>query len=184
MLPNTGNHRIIKEYYTYNDKTGGPSNYYYDQKGRIEKKIFSRSDGLTTTTLYFYSNSNQLIESKRAYNNGDTAHFHYIYNFDDNLIARTCIQQDTLTASESYFYDETGKLIHAYLNNFDAWLSGTITFYHNKMNEIVGGKFISKNGFDADIICEYDKNRNMTFIIWNFSFGKFQRYEFEYEKFP
>lgn len=176
-----GGNRICKEYYTYNNETGGPSQYDYNEEGLLYRKVFVRSDGISTTTSYEYDQERRLVSSERVYSDSSVAQFEYKYDEDGNLLLRTCFREDTLAGIESYLYNSGGDLIKAYLRNSDNWLTGTISFDHNQLGTITGGMFKGENGFDADILFKYDNDGLLNEIIWNFTFGKFQQYIFEYE---
>jgi hypothetical protein len=181
LLTNKAEYRICKENYTYNNEFGGPSLYYYNKEGLLHKKVFIRSDSITTTTFYEYDPERKLITSKRIYSDESIAVFDYIYDENDNLVLRRYNMGDTLTGFESYIYNSEGDLIKAYIRNFDNWLTGTINYNLNEMGEISAGKFKGENGFDALISFNYNKKDLISEIIWEFSFGKFQQYTFEYE---
>jgi len=65
--------------------------------------------------------------------------------------------------------------------NFDSWLTGTIDFDHNETGFITHGHFIGNEDYSADISFNCDHHGNITRIHWDFSFGKYQNYAFEYE---
>jgi hypothetical protein len=176
-----GNYRICKENYTFNNEIGGPSIYYYNEKGLLHKKVFIRSDSITTTTFYEYDPERKLITSKRNYSDGSFAVFNYIYDENSNLVFRSYNREDTLAGFESYFYNSEGDLIKAYIKNFDNWLTGIINYNLNESGIITGGKFKGENGFDALITFNYNNEGLISEIIWEFTFGKFQKYIFEYD---
>ena len=173
--------RVNQEEYTYNDETGGPSYYQYDDEGRLAEKEFIRSDGLTTHTTYQYDSTGILRSSLREYHNGDSADFHYWYSIDRKLLVRTFEGSDGGSGSETYRYDENGLLESGELNNFDNWLNGMLSFEYDGTGLITAGKFEGNDGFDADLRFEYDLNQNLVAINWGFSFGGFQKYIFIYE---
>jgi hypothetical protein len=181
LLTNKGRYRISKEHYTFNNEVGGPSFYYYDGEGLLHKKVFRRSDSLVTTTFYEYDHERKLIASKRHYPDGSIALFKYIYDSNKNLILRSCYKADTLAGFESYLYNPQGDLFRAYFKNFDSWLTGTINFNISDTGLVTGGEFKGENGFDAMIFFRYNNEGLLSEITWEFSFGKFQKYNFEYE---
>lgn len=181
FLSKTSNYRIPKENYTFNNEIGGPSQYYYNKSGLLEKKVFTRSDSLTTTTFYNYDNDGKLISSRRLYSDGSVARFTYTYDGKSKLIRRNYLRADTLYGFEAYLYNNDNELLKAYLKNFDGWLTGTINFETNELGEILSGEFIGENGFNAFITFHYNEEKLVSEIIWEFSFGKFQKYQFEYE---
>ncbi len=165
----------------YNDEKGGPSYYQYDEEGRLAGKEFIRSDGLSTRTSYRYDSTGILRSSMRDYHNGDSANFHYWYSIDRKLLVRTFEQSDGGSGSETYRYDKNGLLESGEINNFDGWLNGTLSFMYDGSGLLTAGKFVGNDGFDADLHFEYDLNQNLVGIIWEFSFGDFQKYSFTYE---
>jgi len=173
--------RIYQEEYTYNDETGGPSYYHYDDEDRLAEKEFIRSDGLTTHTTYHYDSTGILRSSIRHYHDGDSTYFHYWYSIDRKLLVRTFEKSDGGSGSETYRYNDENLLEYGELNNFDNWLSGTLTFEYDGTGLITTGKFKGNDGFDADLRFEYDLNQNLVAINWDFSFGGFQKYMFIYE---
>lgn len=173
--------RISAEDYTYNDEVGGPSHYYYNESGLLAKKVFIRSDSLTTHTFYNYDTKGKLLSSKRVYSDSSTATFTYEYNETDKLIRRNYFKADTLHGFELYIYNDDNELTEAYLKNFDGWLSGIIHFKNDEPGKITTGEFKGEDGFDALISFEYNQNNLVSAITWEFSFGKFQKYTFEYE---
>jgi len=177
----SGFYRVEEEYYEYSDGGSGPSKYEYEN-GKLVKKTYFRSDGLTTKTSYQYDDSGKLLSSKRQYSDGKTADF--IYTFDENsrLTKRLYTRSDGLTGEEIYTYDQEGRLAMAEYKKMDAWLSGTIAFSHDKQNLPVKGYFKGDDNFDADIYFYYDDYNNLVKIQWDFSFGKSQVYTFKYHK--
>lgn len=180
LSPLTG-FRIKSENYTFNDEKGGPSRYYYDNSGLLSKKVFTRSDSISTQTFYKYDIDQRLTESIRCYSNRDTARFTYTYNGCGRLILRDCYRGDTIAGIEMYFYDNEGGLRQAYLKNFDNWLTGTIIFKLDELGNIHEGKFKGEDGFDATLTFNYYKEKLVSGIKWEYTFGKFQQYWFEYE---
>jgi hypothetical protein len=172
--------RVSHEEYTYNDETGGPSYYQYDDEGRLAEKEFIRSDGFSTRTTYQYDSTGILRSSLREYHDGDSANFHYWYNIDRKLLVRTFERSDGGSGSETYRYDENGLLESGELNNIDNWLNGTLTFVFDGSGLLSAGKFAGNDGFDADLHFEYDLNQNLVAINWDFSFGGFQKYTYTY----
>ncbi|MCK5148305.1 hypothetical protein KAR48_16225 [bacterium] len=177
-----GHLRIIKEAYTYNGESSGPSLYFYDSKGLLNKKVFIRSDSVSTATFYEYDSNRKLIVSKRKYSNGELAVFRYTYDEHDNLVTREFFRADTLYGFESYMYNSDGDLIKAYWKNFDSWLTGNIEFKSDQFGKVTTGLFKGNNGFDADIAYSYNAEGMLDEIRWDFSFGKYQKYNFEYER--
>ncbi len=181
FLTNTGAYKISKEYYTYNNEVGGPSFYYYNGEGLLYKKVFTRSDSLITATFYEYDPERKLIASKRNNPDGSVTLFKYTYDTNSNLILRSYYREDILSGFESYLYNSEGDLIKACIKNFDNWLTGTINYNLNEMGIITGGEFKGENGFDAMITFNYNNAGLLSEIIWEFTFGKYQKYNFEYE---
>ncbi|MGD2034466.1 MAG: hypothetical protein PVF73_05375 [Bacteroidales bacterium] len=176
-----GKYRISKEYYTFNNETGGPSSYAYNEQGLLTGKVFTRSDGVSTETYYKYDEAGKPVSSERNYSNGEVAEFFYCYDENDNLVTRYYYRGDTLFGFESYLYDSDGLLCKAYLHNFDNWLTGTISFDIREPGVISGGEFKGRDGFDASIVFTYNTEGLLSEIKWDFSFGKFQQYRFDYE---
>jgi hypothetical protein len=181
LLTNKSGYRISSENYTFNNETGGPSFYYYDKDGLLYKKVFTRSDSVTTTTFYEYDSERKLIASKRKYSDKRVIVFNYIYDENDNLILRSYNRADTLGGFESYLYNSEGDLIKSYIKNSDNWLTGTIYYNPDETGVITTGAFKGENGFDASIYFNYNNEGLLSEIIWEFTFGKFQKYTFKYE---
>lgn len=174
------NYRISKEDYTFNNEIGGPSIYNYTN-GLLTQKTFIRSDSVSTNTFYEYDKTGKLISSRRIYSDSSTAYFTYDYDENDNLVTRKFYRADTLYGFESYLYNSDNELTKAYLKNFDSWLTGTLFFTTDATGKISEGKFVGQNGFNATVSYMYNPDDLLSEITWNFSFGKFQRYVFEYE---
>ncbi|MFC2137566.1 hypothetical protein ACFLTE_05270 [Bacteroidota bacterium] len=181
LFSNLGKYQINKENYTFNNEIGGPSIYRYNDNGLLYSKEFIRSDSVTTNTYYEYDSKGKLIASQRYYSNGDIAKFTYDYDENNYLIFRSHYNNDTLHGIESYLYNSEGEIIKAYIKNFDNWLTGIISFNYNAFGEIEKGDFKGENGFDAMISFKYNIEGFPIEIIWEFTFGKFQKYNFEYE---
>jgi len=180
-LSSESNYRISKEYYTYNDEIGGTSLYYYNEYGLLVKKVYTRSDNFITNTFFNYNTKERLVISKRIYSDSSADIFTYNYDEENNLIKRNLFKADTLYGFEAYLYNSDGEFIKAYLRNFDGWLSGTINFKSNELGKITNGDFIGENGLNASIIFRYNQKNLISEIKWNFTSGKFQKYNFEYE---
>ena len=174
-------YRISSENYSYNNEKGGHSYYLYNEDGLLYKKVFERNDGFSTNTLYQYDKEKRLVSSKREYSNGEIANFIYQYNECNNLVGRYCYIADTLNSFELYIYNSDGILIKAYYNNFDNWLTGTLTFNADIVGSNLSGYFKGQDGFDATITSKYNSHGNLSNIRWDFSFGKYQEYTYEYE---
>ena len=174
--------RLTKENYSFNGETGGPSFFTYSENGTLEEKIFIRSDSLKTRTTFEYDEEGILIQSFRHYSNGKTGVFTYEFNADRKLVSRLFKRSDGVDGNEKYTYNSEGQLIKAEWENFDNWLSGTITFEHNRAGLISKGYFKGEDGFDAELIFSYDNYGNLSKIHWDFSFGKTQTYWFEYSQ--
>ena len=181
FLKNTAGYRISKENYTFNNEIGGPSYYYYNEEGLMHKKVFVRSDSISTTTFYEYDKEGKLVTSMRNYSDGSVARFEYVYDENSNLVLRTYYKGDTFAGFESYLYNSDGELIKAYIKNLDNWLTGTVNYTASEYGMITGGEFKGENGFDAKISFNYNNEGLLSGIIWEFTFGKFQQYTFEYE---
>ena len=174
--------KLAEENYSYNGETGGPSYFMYDTNGKLIQKTFVRSDSLKTITTYEYNPNGVLEKSVRKYNDGATAIFNYKYNKNRQLVCRWFTHSNGTSGKELYFYSPEGMLQKAELQNFDNWITGDITFIHLKNGNLKKGKF-KGNKFDADLDFGYDESGNLTSIVWNFSFGKSQTYQFIYQDF-
>ncbi len=181
LLASIGEYRICKESYTFNNEIGGPSFYYYDNEGLLYKKVFTRSDSITTTTFYEYDSERKLVSSERNYSDGSFTQFKYIYDENNNLVLRLYFKEDIITGFESYLFNTEGDLIKSYVRNFDNWLTGTINYNYNEKGVLTSGSFKGENGFDAFITFNYNFAGMFSEVIWEFTFGKFQQYIYEYE---
>ncbi|MFZ5939227.1 MAG: hypothetical protein ACOYXB_01525 [Bacteroidota bacterium] len=183
-LISPASYRISREEYTYNGETGGPSEYYYNSKSQLETKIFNRSDGLSTTTVYSYDHQGRLMSSKRDYSGGESGEFRYSYDENNHLTGRYFYMGDTLTSIESYIYDTDGHLLKASLRNFDGWLTGQISFTRDAAGRLTTGIFKGENGFDAFLTFTSNTEGLTEELRWDFSFGAYQLYRFSWEKTP
>jgi hypothetical protein len=177
----TENFRIKKEFYTFNEEIEGPSIYRYDQNMLLSTKDFLRSEGDRTKTVYSYDSNRQLIFSTRNYESGGSDRFEYNYNADNRLVRRTCIVADTVAATEYYMYNAAGTVTNARWENYDNWLTGIIALQINENGRIGSGTFKGEDGFDATLTFKYNDLGFVSEIRWDFTFGKFQQYSFEYE---
>ena len=180
-LSGESNYIICKEQYTFNNDIGGPSFYYYNTEGKLERKEFIRSDSLVTNTYYNYDHDGRLVSSERIYPDSSTVYFFYSYDERNKLIKRDFYIDESLHGFESYLYNSDGELIKAYLKNSDDWLNGFINFKSNGYGKVNIGEFTGEDGFDATIIFVYNEENLVYEINWNFSFNKFQKYSFEYK---
>ncbi len=184
FIPENSQYYLSKETYTFNNENGGPSEFIYDKNGKLLEKIFTRSDSLQTKTIFNYNPEGILNWSERTYSDNKTGRFSYAYNGLRKLTKREFICSDGTTSSEEYFYDASGNLYKAYWVNFDNWLTGELTFFHNRKGLLDEGVFKGKDNFDANLKFSYNKQGNLSKIRWDFSFGKMQEYNFEWKKFP
>ena len=182
FIPENTRFRLIKENYDFNNESGGPSYFTYDEQGKLTEKIFVRSDSLKTVTGYDYNDEGLLTQSGRKYNDGKNGIFKYKWSDLRKLKKREFFIDDKKIGDEEYFYSPTGQLKSANWDNFDTWLSGTLTFEYSAVGQISLGHFKGKNGFYAELEFNYDNDGNLSKIHWIFSFGKTQTYWFEYEK--
>lgn len=172
-------YRVAGEYYDFNGEISGPSEYSYVD-GMLNKKIFNRSDGLTTKTSYQYDEIGRLKRGTRLYSDGMKAEFFYEFDSTQRMVRRWFNRSDGLKGEEKYQYDREGRLMMAEFQNMDAWLSGTVAFSHNDQGLPVKGYFKGMNGFDAEIYFFYDEYKNLVKVSWEFSSGNYQTYTFEY----
>jgi hypothetical protein len=179
FIPENNRFRLVEENYLFNDKTGGPSFYTYNNQGKLTEKTFVRSDGLKTSTTFLYRKNGLLKKSFRKYNSGKSAKFQYSFNKNRKLGKRNFKNLRGKKGNERYFYDELGLLKKAVWNNFDHWISGEIVFDHKKNGQVKSGKFYGKP-VDANILFEYDKHGNLISIFWHFADGNKQEYQFKY----
>jgi YD repeat-containing protein len=180
LLSGPSSHRITREDYSFNNEVGGPSTYNYGPDGRLFRKDFKRDDGLVTHTWYTYDPEGRLVSSTRHYPDSTRAVFKYLYDENSRLIRRDCYKADSLAGFESYVYGAGGVLEKGYLKHFDGWLSGTIDFHADALGVLTGGTFRGEDGFDASLRFHHHPQGMIGEITWDFSFGKFQRYTFEY----
>ncbi len=181
FLTNSSNSKLVKEDYTFNDDMGGPSHYKYNDAGLLIEKTFIRSDSLSTVTNYIYDEERRLISSLRKYSSTKIAKFTYNYDEKDNLLLRNFYMNDTLIGVESYLYNSEGLLQKAYYRNFDKWITGEITFHLDDRNILRTADFKGEHGFDAKLTFTYNSEELLTEMIWEFSFGKYMKYNFYYE---
>lgn len=174
------NFKLVREYYDYSGEVSGSSVFGYDESGKLIWSVFYRSDGLKTCSDFFYDIDKKLIKSVRNYSNGLHALFNYEYDDSRRLIKRDFKRSDGIKGFEKYEYNENGKLIKATWDNFDSWLTGTITFDHNSEGNIQSARFESVNGYTAELEFKYDSLKNPTHINWKFYSGDTQSYRFEY----
>ncbi|UCG26715.1 MAG: hypothetical protein JSV24_06955 [Bacteroidales bacterium] len=179
---NTAEFMVIKEDYNYNGETGGPSFYKYDNSGCLLEKVFERSDSFRTVTTYEYAENGLLESSIREYSNGLTADFSYEFDGNRRLTSRSFKRSDGVSGGEKYAYNEKGWLVKGTYDNFDSWLTGTLTFDHDKNGLLTSARFLGDNDYEAEITYEHDNYGNIIRIHWEFSFGKTQTYDYEYEK--
>lgn len=181
FITNTYSYRLTNEDYNYSDQARGPSYYTYDNEGKLIKKVFERSDGFRTETTFEYNGDGILIKSFRNYSNGLQATFSYEFNGNRRLIKRMYNRSDGISGSENYEYNNKMQLIRAEYENFDNWLTGTITFNYESNGRLSSGYFRGKD-FNSNISFQYDENDNIIEIHWDLSFGGFQTYTFEYQE--
>lgn len=179
-LCNSGEARIIREDYSYNGTIGGPSSYIYDTDGLLTKKIFTRSDGFSTTSYYAYGKSGILESSERISGNGEKTRFTYVYDEGGHLILRNYFVKDTLAGFEVYRYSSSGELVSGEVKNMDDWLTGSIVFFTGTHGQLIKAVFTGEKNRKADIHFESDKYGLMKRIRWNFSDGTWQEYLFSY----
>lgn len=180
LLMMNSRYRVVAESYDYNAQGGGPSHYTYDADGRLLKKVFERSDGLSTETSYVFDNAGKLISSHRVYHDGRTAEFSYSYDKALRLTGKTFRQSNGEEGFEEYSYDRLGRLTGATYQNMDFWLNGELSFDYDGWGHIAAGHFTSKDSYDADLEFETDDRGNVRRMHWLFSNGMTQTYTFEY----
>jgi len=175
-------YRVIAEDYDYNAQGGGPSTYKYDKNGRLEKKIFERSDGLKTETKYVFNEKGNLVASHRVYQDGRSADFSYDYDAALRLTAKIFRLSTGQAGFERYSYDRLGRLYKAVYENMDLWLNGVITFEYDDWGHLESGRFVSADGGeDASLIFETDTYGNVLSIHWALDNGRTQTYTYIYQ---
>jgi hypothetical protein len=182
FITNTGQYRLIREFYSYSGSDPAPSFFEYDEDGKLIKKIYEVPGKIRTVTTYEYNDDGTLRGSLRSFSTGLTASFEYEFNGNRKLVRRTFKRSDGVSGVEDYEYDGMGLLTKAVYDNFDTWLSGTITFEHDSLGNLLKGHCKGNNVSDASIIFEHDENSNIVRIHWEFTTSETQTYTFEYEK--
>jgi len=173
-------YRVIAEDYDFNSQVGGPSHYVYAGRGRLERKIFERKDGLKTETTYRFNEIGNLVSSHRAYHDGRSADFSYTYDTALRLIEKVFRMSTGQTGFERYSYDRLGRLQKAVYRNMDFWLSGDLVFQYDNWGHLKSGRFDSENGEDANLDIETDTHGNVLRVQWSFENGKTQTYTYRY----
>ena len=171
---------IKGETYSFNNEVGGPTDYFYDRIGVLYQKVFTRSDGYTSTTLFDYHPDGRLKTSYRILQDGRKIIFTYGYNDAHQLVTRVAAIGDSITSRELYSYDSSGMLVNAFYTNVDGWLTGRLEFTHSLGNRLANGIFKGDDNSHAEICFTYDSEGLLTEMRWVFSNGKFQVYNFEY----
>jgi hypothetical protein len=179
FIVNSGFYRVETEFYEYTNGGSGPSIYEYEE-GKLVKKTYSRSDGLSTETAFKYDDGGILLNASRKYSDGKTADIFYAFDAQRRMIRKWFERTDGLVGEETYIYDSEGKLAMAEYRKVDAWLSGTIAFSHDKYGLPAKGYFKGDDNFDAEIYFYYDEYKNLIKVKWDFSYGKSQVYTFTY----
>jgi hypothetical protein len=170
---------IEKETYTFLGKESGTSYYNYDEFNKLLHKTFIRSDGLRTETDFYYDKYGLLERSVRKYTDGSTGTF--LYRFDDNRnLVRRDFRSGTLCGSEEYSYDNLGRLIEGAYLNFDSWLTGRLTFHHDRYDRINYADFTTEMDLNAAVTFKYDEYLNLITIDWLFENGLSRSCHFSY----
>ncbi len=172
--------RVSSESYDFNGESGGPSFYEYDESGKLVKKEFIRSDGLSTLTRYDYDTTGSLDHSLREYEDGRETDFLYWYSVERKLLVKTFQCTDGSSGSETYRYKD-GVLIRGEYVNMDAWLNGILDFRYSDEGILISADFSADEGNNAHLDFSYDRNFNLEKIHWIFSSGHTQIYYFNYE---
>ncbi len=183
FVRNTGSYRLVRENYDYSGRSGGPSFFHYDDKGRLERKVFESSAGFKTETTFEYNTEGLLTTSRRIYSDGKTGIFTYEFDGNRRLVRRVFKRSDGLEGLEEYEYDRKGNLVKGRYENFDGWLTGDLTFESDQEGFLLKGRFAGEE-FSADIDFDLDGSGNVVRIHWDFSPGekRSQTYTFEYEE--
>ena len=181
FIKSSGSCRLAGESYDYSGRSGGPSFFHYDEEGKLVKKVFESSAGFRTETTYNYNEEGLLTSSHRKYSDGRTGIFTYEFDGNRRLIRRLFKRSDGLEGLESYEYDAKGNLVKGRYVNFDAWLTGDLSFESDRDGHLLRGTFTGEE-LSADIDFEVDPAGNVVRIHWNFSPGekRTQTYTFEY----
>ncbi|MDH4156291.1 MAG: hypothetical protein OEW00_03330 [candidate division Zixibacteria bacterium] len=174
--------RVIAEGYDYSNVLGGPTQWDYDETGKLITRRFSRTDGMTTNVSYLYDARGRLTKGYRKYNSGLSAVLTYETNESGQITQRTVKLSNGIVGTDSYKYDEDTRLVSAEYDKFDTWLSGTLTFTHGDDGEYAAGSFKSTGGPDADLAFEYDERGHLVKIQWTFTNAETQTYTFQYER--
>nr|MEE4269833.1 hypothetical protein [Candidatus Krumholzibacteria bacterium] len=176
--------RIARENYDFSGKVGGPSSYVYAPQGQLIEKVFTRSDGLTTTTSYTFDARGNLVSSHRAYHDGQSADFQYTFDERGHLTGKSFERSDGAQGREVYTYDRLGRLTGAEFDNMDFWLTGTLSFQRDDRGNLASGYFEGRDGMKAELDFTADSWGNVTRIHWDLGGNQTQTYTFDYEKTP
>jgi YD repeat-containing protein len=176
--------RIAWENYDFSGKIGGPSSYVYGPEGQLTEKVFTRSDGLTTTTGYTFDARGNLVSSHRAYHDGQSAEFQYTFDGRGHLTGKSFERSDGARGREVYTYDRLGRLTGAEFDNMDFWLTGTLSFQRDDRGNLTTGHFEGRDGMRAELDFATDSWGNVTRIHWDLGGGQTQTYTYHYEKAP
>ena len=172
---------LAEENYDFSGQSGGPSFFNYNDENKLIEKRYVRSDSLSTRTTYDYVPNGQLKSSTRHYNDGKTGWFIFMYDTSGLLIKKEFIRSDGMVGKETMVYDPNGHLINMEYVNVDGWLSGTITFDHDRYDRLKSGHYKGIDGSEAKLDFRYDQDRNLVAIHWIFSSDHTQTYSFKYQ---
>jgi YD repeat-containing protein len=182
LLAFNSRYRVTGESYDYNQQIGGPSHYTYDTGGRLTKKVFERTDGLTTTTSFEFNEAGNLTSSHRQYSSGTTADFLFHYNNRLQLQEKTFKRSDGAAGFEQYSYDRRGRLVTARYSNMDFWLTGTLSFGYDEWGHLHSGRYEGDDGLNASLSIATDPHGNVLTILWTFPDSTTQTYNFTYTR--
>jgi YD repeat-containing protein len=171
---------VRREDYRYGDKLGGPSVYRYDRRGRLREKTFTRSDGLTTDTFYFYGGGAVPLRAYRRYSNGKNALFRYRYDKASRMLSKGFVTNDGASGRDTFSYDAAGMLKSADYVNSDEWLTGTMIIDETSRGLPRRGTYTDRSGLGASILFDYDGRSRLLRIAWTFSDGRTQVYSYSY----
>lgn len=176
----TAGYRQVSEHYDFNGEMSGSARFDYDESGKLVGKRYETSSGLWTETTLEYDANGLLTKTHRKYSNGLTAEFTYRFNGNRRLVHRTFARSDGVVGAERYEYDDKMRLSKAVYENFDTWLTGTITYEHAEDGGIEKAHFDGER-FDAEIDFDRDEHGNVTRMQWVLESGQTQTYELGYE---
>jgi hypothetical protein len=173
---------VIQINYQNSSGEKGKTYFKYDKKGHLDRGLWILDDSSRYSENYYECDINgNVVSAFRDFSDSMTSYEYFDLNSSGDKISEIFIRSDSVTGSAKYQYIDR-KLKTAVFDNYKGWLSGTVSYEYNSLNQMIEGKLFRNDKEICRIAYSYDDNGNMTREHWNFNGKWSQTFDYIYKR--